>query len=225
MATRFFSAAQYGVSRQNNDADCIYYNATISNNSVSDTVGDSPDPQVLFNEVRQSPILQDSSDYMLSVVNFVSNAATLNLPLWIPQIQTSSQKAQFTGSINTGPGIMTVSACQGVISPGDAIFQSGNNTYWEVDSQVAPPGGGGGAGIYFIVAAPGGSPSSFNSSKTEFLTTVTPQNNPNLTIYSVTIVNTATQARSQVYLQWIPKNLYASVPLTPVVTQNISSDY
>ena len=224
MATRFYSAVQYGSAKANNDADCIYYNATISNNATSDTVGSTPDPQVLFNEVRQSPILQNSSEYMMSVINFVSNGATQNLPLWIPQIQVSSERAVFNAAINTSTQIMTVASCQGFISPGDAIFQSGNNTYWLVASQLSPPSPLGGAGTYSITPAGGGSPSSFNSNLTEYLTTVTPQNNPNLTTYSITLED-AGGAFSQVYLQWAPVNTYAITPLTPVTAQNISTDY
>lgn len=90
MATRFYSSVEYGRKFASTDPDVLYYNASIINNNTQDVGFDYDDPQVVFNEVRQFPLLQDTSDYMMSVVRFSFNGATKNLPLWIPRIQTGA---------------------------------------------------------------------------------------------------------------------------------------
>lgn len=92
MATRFYSNVEYGTQggRGSNDPDIIYYNACIVNNGVTD---DDPngfavgkDGQVIFNDQRQLPILQNASEYNMSVIRFDLAGATKSLPLFVPRI-------------------------------------------------------------------------------------------------------------------------------------------
>lgn len=82
---RFFYTLYYImslVSQLSRDNTHVYYNITITNNDVS---GTRPAPQVVFNEIRNTPILSRPEDYFLSIVRF--NLETPSLPLFIPQVQ------------------------------------------------------------------------------------------------------------------------------------------
>jgi hypothetical protein len=79
------------------DPDYVYYNADIVNNTTDDQTksGDAiQDPNIVFNETRDFPILQDISKYNFSIVRFTMNGANLDLPLFIPNIRTG------TGQVN-----------------------------------------------------------------------------------------------------------------------------
>jgi hypothetical protein len=79
------------------DPDYVYYNADIVNNTTDDQTasGDAiQDPNIIFNEQRDFPILQDISKYNFSIVRFTMNGANLDLPLFIPTIRTG------TGQVN-----------------------------------------------------------------------------------------------------------------------------
>jgi len=79
------------------DPDYVYYNADIVNNTTDDqtSTGDAiQDPNIVFNEQRDFPILQDISKYNFSIVRFTMNGANLDLPLFIPNIR------QGTGQVN-----------------------------------------------------------------------------------------------------------------------------
>lgn len=95
MATRFYSNVEYGSSggRGNNDSDIIYYNACIVNNNIANGdpagfngAGNYEDSQVIFNDQRQTPILQNASEYNMSVIRFDLAGATKSLPLFVPRI-------------------------------------------------------------------------------------------------------------------------------------------
>ena len=97
MATRFYSSIEYGRKDDgNNDPDVLYYNASIINNTTRSDGNNYDDPQVVFNEVRQYPLLSDTSDYMMSVVRFSMNGATKNLPLFIPRIDPTQTNVNQT---------------------------------------------------------------------------------------------------------------------------------
>jgi hypothetical protein len=67
------------------DGDYVYYNATVVNNSVTlDQRKD--DPELVFQDTRQKPIVKDSSKYCVSVDSFTLNGPQKNFPLYIPQI-------------------------------------------------------------------------------------------------------------------------------------------
>ena len=69
--------------------DYVYYNGTVINNS---TATDHPnnDPEVEFQDSRQTPLVKDASDYLVSVQNFTLNGAPKTLPLFIPIIASPS---------------------------------------------------------------------------------------------------------------------------------------
>lgn len=86
----------FGGSRNpNEEADVIYYNATIVNNRTEQ--GDSgTDPIVSFNESRDAPILKDSGNYEMSIVRFTADGVGMDLPLFIPRIQIGQPNANLT---------------------------------------------------------------------------------------------------------------------------------
>ena len=104
MATRFYSNVEYGsTGRGSNDPDFIYYNATIVNNNIANSdpngfngVGNYDDPQVVFNDMRQQPIMQNPSDYNMSVIRFDLAGATKSLPLFIPRIVPNQNNIDLT---------------------------------------------------------------------------------------------------------------------------------
>jgi len=213
MATRFYSSVEYGGQRRGNDADCIYYNATIVNNSVVDTLGSNADPQVTFNEVRATPILQDPSDYMVTVVKVSSSGATLNLPLWIPRIQTGSVQATFTGKIVSN--ILTIlNTVNGFLNPGQTnvrLIVNGINT-----------------GLYILSAA--ALPNTYNLSGTytgpvnpQSMSLESLQNDPSLTVYSVSVETPLGLSVS--YLRWAPVNINTPPPNIPIIQQQLDTDY
>jgi hypothetical protein len=81
----------------NQDApDYVYYNADIINNTTGDTEAGIAvrDPQIRFNETRDTAIIRNASDYYFSIIRFTMNGANRDLPLFIPNI------AEGTGQTN-----------------------------------------------------------------------------------------------------------------------------
>ena len=72
----------------NKEPDILYYNINIINNNANNpSIG--ADPPIRFNETRSIPLIEDISKYNFSIVRFNMNGAGLNLPLFIPQVDTS----------------------------------------------------------------------------------------------------------------------------------------
>jgi len=74
----------------NQDApDYVYYNADIINNNTLNTVGGRAikDPQIRFNETRDTAIIRNAADYYFSIIRFTMDGANRDLPLFIPNIQ------------------------------------------------------------------------------------------------------------------------------------------
>ena len=85
------------VGGTNDDPDYVYYNADIINNTTADQLATGEavlDPNIVFNEQRDAPILKDISKYNFSIVRFTMNGANLDLPLFIPSIREG------TGQLN-----------------------------------------------------------------------------------------------------------------------------
>ena len=85
------------VGGTNDDPDYVYYNADIINNTTADQRQNGEavlDPNIVFNEQRDAPILKDVSNYNFSIVRFTMNGANLDLPLFIPSIREG------TGQLN-----------------------------------------------------------------------------------------------------------------------------
>jgi len=66
--------------------DRIYYNGTVINNSQFSNQ-DYNDPNVVFQDQRQTGLVPDSANYELSVENFSLNGCSNTLPVFIPQIE------------------------------------------------------------------------------------------------------------------------------------------
>lgn len=82
------------------DSDVVYYNATIINNTTDDQTGINQigtyDPPIRFNETRETPIISNASKYQFSIVRFSMNGSGLDLPLFIPVIQTDQPNPNLT---------------------------------------------------------------------------------------------------------------------------------
>lgn len=79
--------------------DYVYYNCDIVNNRTSDLnqVGQAaPDPQIRFNETRDTALIKDASQYHFSIVRFTMNGANRDLPLFIPNIQIGQTNVDLT---------------------------------------------------------------------------------------------------------------------------------
>jgi hypothetical protein len=77
----------------------IYYNCDIINNRTDDinqALLASPDPQVRFNETRDTALVKDASQYEFSIIRFTMNGANRDLPLFIPNIQTGQSNVNLT---------------------------------------------------------------------------------------------------------------------------------
>ena len=81
----------------NQDApDYVYYNADIINNTTTNTFQGQAikDPQIRFNETRDTAIIRNANDYYFSIIRFTMDGANRDLPLFIPNI------AEGTGQTN-----------------------------------------------------------------------------------------------------------------------------
>lgn len=72
--------------------DYVYYNADIINNTTNDQTNGiaNIDPQIRFNETRDTAIIKDASQYYFSIIRFTMDGANRDLPLFIPQIQENT---------------------------------------------------------------------------------------------------------------------------------------
>jgi len=66
--------------------DRIYYNGTVINNSQYSNQ-DYNDPNVVFQDQRQTGLVPDSANYEVSVENFSLNGCSNTLPVFIPQVE------------------------------------------------------------------------------------------------------------------------------------------
>lgn len=67
------------------DGDYVYYNATVINNNVRTDIN-TDDPNIYFQDTRITPVVKDTSKYVVSVDNFTINGGQKDLPVFIPQI-------------------------------------------------------------------------------------------------------------------------------------------
>ena len=93
-----FSSNIYTVGGTQDAPDYLYYNAEIVNNETNDQTENAPivDPQVRFNETRDTALVRDASQYHFSIVRFTMNGPSLDLPLFIPIIQTGQPNVNKT---------------------------------------------------------------------------------------------------------------------------------
>ena len=95
----------------NQDApDYVYYNADIINNTTQNTFGGQAikDPQIRFNETRDTAIIRNAADYYFSIIRFTMDGANRDLPLFIPNIAEGTGQA----NVNLTTYAMAVSAQQ-----------------------------------------------------------------------------------------------------------------
>jgi hypothetical protein len=80
------------VGGSSEDPDYLYYNVSIINNNANDLAGGVAvkDPAITFNETRDTYLIKNSSDYFFSIVRFSMAGPGLDLPLFIPDIQTGT---------------------------------------------------------------------------------------------------------------------------------------
>lgn len=91
----------------------IYLDLNVINN---DNTGIASPPDLVFNEVRNSPILYNPSEYFLSVVRFTLQ--TPSLPLFIPSIKVGQANPNLTNykvSMSYTVGANVITASQDVI--------------------------------------------------------------------------------------------------------------
>ena len=82
----FLGATTFSTMKDDDiDPDIKYWNATITNSSTD--LGGHVDPQVYFNESRDTPIVRDASKYAFSIVRFSMDGIGRDLPLFIPLIR------------------------------------------------------------------------------------------------------------------------------------------
>jgi hypothetical protein len=77
----------------------IYYNCDIINNKTDDLNANlltDPDPQIRFNETRDTALVRDASQYEFSIIRFTMNGANRDLPLFIPNIATGQTNVNLT---------------------------------------------------------------------------------------------------------------------------------
>jgi hypothetical protein len=122
MYSRQTSISRTGGSSE--EPDYLYYNVSIINNNANDLAAGEAvkDPPITFNETRDTYLIKNSSDYFFSIVRFSMAGPGLDLPLFIPDIQTGTGQTnvnltsysvaityQQTWDINVGGGtIVTV---------------------------------------------------------------------------------------------------------------------
>ena len=93
MSGRFTYQSSFQTVGEDSSPDIVYYNASIVNNNTDDVgggIGAGADPQIRFNETRDTAIVKDASKYQFSIIRFVMNGANKDLPLFIPAIQSST---------------------------------------------------------------------------------------------------------------------------------------
>ena len=79
------SVQNLGNSDSRGNYDLVYYTADIINSNSTNT-NSINDPQLRFQETRNTPIINNTRDYEFSIVRFQVNGCGKNLPIFIPNI-------------------------------------------------------------------------------------------------------------------------------------------
>ena len=140
-----FSSQIQRVPSSNKDralADYIYYNADIVNNNTSSTLNGVAqlDPQLRFNETRDTAIINDASQYYFSIIRFTMDGANTDLPILIPNIfegtgQTNVNLTTYSMAVGVqvnligGPGGVTPFTLYGLPVPRYLQFESESQNY------------------------------------------------------------------------------------------------
>lgn len=117
------SVARVEIAGSAADPDYVFYNATIINNTQQ-TTSNVDDPTLVFQDTRETPLIKDASQYVVSVENFTLNGVTKSLPLFIPQIQANQSNPNLT--------IYTITfGLQAVIAGTTWLSQATETIVWE----------------------------------------------------------------------------------------------
>ena len=93
------------VGGTSSNPDLLYYNCDIINNNSKDlgvlqnSVSNltlTADPQIRFNETRDTALIKDVSQYEFSIIRFTMNGANRDLPLFIPNILLGQTNVNLT---------------------------------------------------------------------------------------------------------------------------------
>ena len=225
------------------DADIIYYNASIQSTNATDTVP-KYDPQVVFQETRSQPLINDAEDFQFSIVRFALNGANKSCPLWIPRIQ--EQATTPPGTVQVGQGVaMTVNPLGGtpaqIISgalpnnlqclqntSGQLVVSYKNNVppAQQVPFDLKISGALATQCGFSVGNAP------FNGSGSASYTgsagSVVFGGSADTTIYSVTMTakfGATVYTSDETFLIWFPDNVNTPAPPPPYNKQDFSSDY
>lgn len=225
------------------DPDNVYYTANIINNSTS-TGGTQDDPEAMFNETRDVPIIRDANDFNVSVLKVSINGAGKDLPLLIPQIKPGPAEALVGITAGTSAGATvglpltyTVPSTWGLLV-GDRVTVSGvtgdaqqilfNQTGMLVISLIS--------NTSFVAISTSTGPTAITTiTGTEGATALVIPNGLTNTIYTVTLnavmwddpnSDVKFVTSGPVNLQWIPENfdLGTPIPRTNTPTQE-ETDY
>jgi hypothetical protein len=237
-----FSRVQIVGSQAN--PDYVYYNATIVNNSVS-TTSLTDDPPITFQDTRLGPVVKDSSQYDLAVMNFSLNGASKTLPVFIPQIQatTSSVQTRAATAANIAITVPTQSTYSGVAPTNSTVVYKQPSQivsagfYVSVSCPTAPQYNTTNALVTaanattFTVITPTSVTGTATTSSAAFTYTYIDPTKVNNTVYSVTFAafnGTANgkYLNSTQYIQWEPENQtsYTVVPTSAYPVQS-QGDY
>jgi len=119
------------------DPEFLYYNAQIINNSTN-TTSKTEDPRITFQDTRTMSLLQDKSNYAVSVDKFTINGAGKNLPLFIPQIREyNSDGSKNTNPDNTIYDITFTWQYGGTKESPSAVYQSTRSVQWIPENQAS----------------------------------------------------------------------------------------
>ena len=97
MSFRYSSSVE--TTGNGSEPDIVYYNADIiadAYDAAEVLNGIDKDPPIRFQETRSSPLINDISKYMFSIIRFTMDGAGKDLPLFIPNINDSQPDINLT---------------------------------------------------------------------------------------------------------------------------------
>jgi hypothetical protein len=128
-----FDEVRVGV--RGSDPDHLYYNAQIINNST-ETSSKRLDPDLRYQDTRSTAILQDKSNYAVSVENFTINGAGKNLPVLIPQIREFNSDGSANRNPNNTVYDVTFTVQYGEQQSPIFTYQSTRSVQWEPENKA-----------------------------------------------------------------------------------------
>lgn len=126
-------------------ADIVYYNANIISSNSENLSYDSEE-LATFNDSRLTPIIDNMSDYEMSIVRFSLNGLK-TLPIWMPSIQTGQSDPnlttyairmtvvfEYTNPTTTNPFNATITTTQPILwTPEDSRAKQANPPLTTID--------------------------------------------------------------------------------------------